>query len=82
MTYIDREAIFSKDYITINEVGLLLGMGYDEAAKKIREIKRSLNASGQGVRLDVQGKLHTEDYFDFFNIKDRSRYSKPVEGSA
>jgi hypothetical protein len=81
MTYAVREAIFSKDYITIADMQALLGMGYDDAAKKIRDIKRALKMdpkyNGQGVRLDIQGKLHVQDYLDYFNITDHTRYCPP-----
>lgn len=82
MTYSRREEIFSKDYISIADMQDLLGMGYDDAAKTIRDIKRSLKVSpkfnGQGVRLDVQGKLHVQDYLDYFNIPNADRYKQPA----
>lgn len=76
MTYALREEIFSKDVLTIEDVGNLLCMGYAEAAKKIREIKRKLQFDGKGVRLDYNGRLHVQDYLDYFNITDQSRYVK------
>lgn len=81
MTYAIREEIFSKDYITINDIMILLGLSYGEAAKMIRSIKKALTVApkynGQGVRLNVQGKLHVQDYLDYFNITDHKRYSAP-----
>ena len=78
MTYSRREEIFSKDYISIADMQDLLGMGYDDAAKMIRDIKRALKINpkfnGQGVRLDVQGRLHVQDYLDYFNIPSAERY--------
>lgn len=78
MTYSRREEIFSKDYISIADMQDLLGMGYDDAAKMIRDIKRALKINpkfnGQGVRLDVQGRLHVQDYLDYFNIPNAERY--------
>ena len=60
---------------------VLLGMGYNDAAKMIRDIKKALSLNpkynGQGVRLDIQGKLHVQDYLDYFNITDHQRYSPP-----
>ena len=76
MTYSRREEIFSKDYISIADMQDLLGMGYDDAAKMIRDIKRSLQFSGAGVRLDVQGKLHVQDYLDYFKIPNAERYKQ------
>jgi hypothetical protein len=74
MTYSRREEIFSKDYISIADIQDLLGMGYDDAAKLIRDIKRKMQFAGKELRLDVQGKLHVQDYLDYFRIPDTSRY--------
>lgn len=68
MSIQEREKIFSKDYLTIEDLQLILGLSYQMAARKIREIKFKYD------RLGVQGKIHTEDYFDYFNITDRQRY--------
>jgi hypothetical protein len=83
MTYSRREEIFSKDYLTISDIQELLGMTYQCAAELIRTVKRALTFSpkynGQGVRLDIQGKLHVEDYMDYFRVKCVDRYFKHVE---
>lgn len=83
MTYARREEIFSKDYLTIADLQELLGLKYQGAAEMMRTIKRELDMNpkynGQGVRLDIQGKLHTQDYLDYFNIKSLERYSKPMD---
>ena len=83
MTYAKREEIFSKEYLTIADLQELLGLEYQGAAKIMRTIKRELNMNpkynGQGIRLDLQGKLHTQDYLDYFNIKSLERYSKPMD---
>lgn len=83
MTYAKREEIFSKDYLTIEDVQELLGLEYQGAAKIIRDIKRELNMSEkynkQGIRLDIQGKLHVQDYLDYFQITSFERYSKPMD---
>lgn len=70
MSYIEREKIFSKDYLTIEDIQVLLGLSYQMAAKQIRNIKR------RSDRLGLLGKIHTEDYFDYFDITDRQRYVK------
>lgn len=77
MTYSRREEIFSKDYISIADMQDLLGMSYNDAAILIRNIKRSLEFSGAKVRLNVQGKLHVQDYLDYFNIDNPMRYAPP-----
>lgn len=63
MTYEQREKIFSKEYICIEDMQVLLGLTYQDAAKMIRDIKRKSD------RLHIRGKVHTQDYFDYFGIK-------------
>ena len=62
MTYAMREEIFSKEYLSIEDVQELLGMSYDDAARTIRNIKRRTD------RLGIRGKLHVQDYLDYFQI--------------
>ena len=68
MSYSEREQIFSKDYLTIKDLQQLLGLTYQVAARVMRQIKFKFD------RLGIQGKLHTEDYFEYYNITDRQRY--------
>lgn len=70
MSYEEREKIFAKDYLTIKDLEALLGVTYQVAARIIRQIKFKYD------RLKIQGKIHVEDYFDYFNITDRKRYVK------
>lgn len=72
MSYKEREQIFSKDYLTIEDIQSLLGLTYQMAARQIRNIKR------RSDRLGIQGKIHTEDYFEYFNITDKQRYVKEI----
>jgi hypothetical protein len=65
-----RTEIFDKDVITIEDLQHLLGLTYQVAARKMREIKFHSD------RLGIQGKIHTEDYFDYFRITDKQRYIK------
>lgn len=70
MNYVNREEIFSKDYLTIRDIEILLGTTYQVAARLIRQIKFKTD------RLGLRGKIHIEDYFDYYNITDRQRYLK------
>ena len=73
MTYARREEIFSKDYITTQELQEILGFKHlSQASIKMGDIKRSV-----GDRLGIKGRVHTEDYFEFFGIK-TDRYSKSM----
>lgn len=72
MTYARREEIFSKDYITVHELQELLGFAnLPSASKKMNDIKKTV-----GDRLGIKGKMHTEDYLEFYGIK-TDRYKKP-----
>lgn len=70
MSYSEREQIFSKEYLTIKDLQQLLGLSYQIAAKLMRQIKFKFD------RLGIQGKLHTEDYFEYYKITDKQRYVK------
>lgn len=78
MTMQEREEIFAKDVLTIEDIQLLLVMKYQDAAKFIRTVKQALEMNPkyneQGVRLDIQGRLHVQDYLDYFNITNMNRY--------
>ena len=70
MTFKEREEIFSKEYLNIKDIQELFGIDYNASAKLIRQIKFKYD------RLGIQGKIHVEDYFEYFNITDRQRYVK------
>lgn len=80
MTYAKREEIFSKEFLSIADLQELLGLKYQGAAELMRDIKRELTMNpkynGQGVRLDIQGKLHVQDYLDYFCITNLDRYQR------
>ncbi len=73
MTYAEREAIFSKDYLSIEDLGAILGLNYQMAAKRMRDIKR------RSDRLGIQGKIHVQDYIEYFDLPPE-RYRKAWEG--
>ena len=70
MTYAEREQIFAKEYLTIADLQDLLGLTYSAAATLIRTIKRSYD------RLHIQGKIHVQDYIDFFELNNSLRYAE------
>ena len=76
MTYELREKIFSKEVLAIEDIQDLFDMNYQCAADLMRTIKRGLNLSGKGIRLSIQGKLHVQDYLDYFNITNLDRYKE------
>ena len=72
MTYAMREEIFSKEYLSIGDIQELLGLHYQDAARTMSNIKRRTD------RLGIRGKLHVQDYLDYFQIPP-DRYIKPME---
>lgn len=74
MTYDKRSEILSKDYLTIADMQALLGLSYNDAAKLIREIKRKHN------RLNTRGKIHVQDYIDYYQL-DAARYQPVVQAA-
>lgn len=72
-TYIQREQIFAKEYLDVNDFMRLFGISLPSAYKLIREVKRNSD------RLKIQGRVHIQDYFEYFDIPDTSRYVQPKE---
>lgn len=72
-TYTQREQIFAKEYLDVNDFMRLFGISLPSAYKLIREVKRNLD------RLKIQGRVHIQDYFEYFDIPDTSRYVQPKE---
>lgn len=77
MTFSEREEIFSKECLTIEDIELLFGVSYPDAARIIRNIRRKYD------RLQIQGKIHVQDYFDYFGLQtDRYKFKKDLEDDA
>jgi len=64
MTYSEREAIFSKEVLSIKDIQALFDIPYPTAAELIRTIKFKLG----GGRVPLLGKLHRQDYFEYFKL--------------
>lgn len=62
MTSERRKEIFAKDYLTISDLQELLGLSYQMAARKMREIKFKYD------RLKIQGRCMVEDYRQYYNL--------------
>lgn len=73
MTYARREEIFSKDMMSIEEFGEVMGLSYQMAARVIRNIKRKSH------RPQMRGVLLVEDFFEYYKITDKQRYLKDME---
>lgn len=70
MTYEEREAIFAKEALDKRDIMALFDVCTNEASKIMQQIKRKT-----GDRLGVKGKLHVQDYLDYFGLKAGNRYS-------
>lgn len=73
MTYEEREAIFSKEALSVADVQALFGVCKSEATNIMNTIRRQT-----GDRLKVQGKIHIEDYLKHFGIKANRYIQKQV----
>ncbi len=70
MTYEARERIFAKEVLTISDISVLCGLSYQAAAALIRNVRRRCD------RLGLEGKLHVQDYLDYFELNgDSERYN-------
>lgn len=63
MTYERREEIFSKEYLTTDDLMELYGLDKSQASTLLNNIKRKV-----GDRLDKKGKVHMQDYFEAFDL--------------
>lgn len=70
MTMQERQEIFAKEYLSIDDMSKLYGLSYPHASKMILDIKKKLVlGNGQGLRLEMQGKLHIQDYLDYIGVR-------------
>ena len=69
MTYTEREAIMSKDVMTGADIQKLQGCNASQASRIITDIKYVIELRGGQPRINQRGKLHTQDYCDYYNIK-------------
>ena len=70
MTVAERNNILSKEILSIQDFIQLGCENYQAAAKYIRDIKDILTIGRKKeLRIDIQGKIHTQDYFDFVGVK-------------
>lgn len=63
-----REEITSKDVMTIDEICELMCCTKSQASTIITEIKNHLAKEGVEPRLNTRGKIHTQDYLDFYRL--------------
>lgn len=71
MTYAQREQIMAKDIISVAEIKLLLGVDESTASRVRTAIISGIKRAGRTPRIMARGKIHTQDYCDYFNIERR-----------
>lgn len=77
MTFAEREQIFAKDILSLQDIQKLLGFTYPQASAFVNTVKRAFAFNDKPLRIDMKGRLHTQDYLDYFNIKgDNLRYAQ------
>ncbi len=69
MTYSEREEIMSKDVMSTAELAKLLGCDISTASTTLCNIKDSIESKGKTPRITMRGKLHVQDYCDYYRIK-------------
>ena len=74
-----RSDIFSKECLSIKDIALLFELDNNTASEKIREWKRKLEFQGKPLRINIRGKIHTQDYMDVMGVSG-DRYSLELKG--
>lgn len=78
MTVAERNNILSKECLTISDIKRLYDFNDNQASKFIIDIKNRLKiGKKQALRLEMQGRIHTQDYLDGLNVVG-DRYSIKV----
>lgn len=81
MTKEERENIFAKECLTIEDVEKLYEVSKNTAAAEIRKMKDNLRLKGKSLRLEIVGKIHIADYLDYIGASG-DRYSIKEEKGA
>ena len=72
MTYAEREEIFAKDTLDVTDMQKILGVSKPYAYQIMRKIKLKHD------RLGIDGKIHVQDYLDYYKIPQPDRYGKKI----
>lgn len=69
MTLAQRREMFAKDYLDLTDLTMLLGICYTRASEIVREIKFNTRD-----RLHTRGRVHVQDYLDYYHLDPKSYY--------
>ena len=67
-----RTEIFEKEVLTVEDIMFLFDLKKIKAYELINQIKFKCD------RLKIQGRVHIEDYFEYFGITDKTRYGREI----
>lgn len=76
MTLAQRREMFAKDYLDLTDLTMLLGICYTRASEIVREIKFNTRD-----RLHTRGRVHVQDYLDYYHLDPNSYYRGNPEES-
>lgn len=68
MTYEERNSIFAKEYLSYKDIAKLFDIDEASASTLLQTIK------SHSDRLHKKGKIHIQDYFNYFGITNFERY--------
>lgn len=70
-----RAEIFEKEVLTVEDIMFLFDLKKIKAYELINQIKFKRD------RLKIQGRVHIEDYFEYYGITDKQRYVRGNENA-
>ena len=76
MNFARREEIISKEVIRTSEIAELMDCDESTASNLITKIKEWFKEHGEGPRVTTKGKIHIQDYLDYYNISRRDFYGQ------
>lgn len=68
MTYEEREQIFAKEVLTLDDFMKLFSVGKSSACTLMGNAKRGIEFSGKNLRLKKEGQIHVQDFFDYYRL--------------
>ena len=69
MTLAQRREMFAKDYLDLTDLSMMLGTCYTRASEIVTEIKFNTRD-----RLHTRGRVHVQDYFDYYHLDPKNYY--------
>lgn len=70
MTSQERDEIFAKEYLSIDDFQKLFGINDSDASRLMNDFKKKLTVGlGRELRWSVRGKMHVQDYLDAIEVK-------------